>query len=155
MGAEDVYYQPDKAGKRLVILGRGLSVSSLAFIWRRNGRAVTIVEMLPELTVDQFSMHTLALIDQIEKLGIKVLTSTCVSEITTTGVSVTGPGGAQSAFRRHCRLRRRPEAAAGGSSRTREMRRRVPPDRRLRDAEEYLSCHTSRVDYCERYLIRH
>jgi 2,4-dienoyl-CoA reductase-like NADH-dependent reductase (Old Yellow Enzyme family)/thioredoxin reductase len=95
MGAEEVYYAPETAGKSLVILGGGLVGIELGIHMAQKGRDVTIVEMLPELSVDQYSMHTLALLEQIEKLGIKVLTSTCVSEITPSGVSVTGPAGAQ------------------------------------------------------------
>ncbi len=59
----------------------------------QNGRDVSVVEPLPQLSVDPFSMHTLALADQIKKLGIKVHTSTAVTEITETGVRVTGPDG--------------------------------------------------------------
>jgi 2,4-dienoyl-CoA reductase-like NADH-dependent reductase (Old Yellow Enzyme family)/thioredoxin reductase len=92
-GAEDVYYAPEKAGKNLVIIGGGLVGIELGIHMAQSGRAVTIVEILPELSVDPFSMHTLALHEQIKKLGITVHTSTCVNEITPSGVSVTGPAG--------------------------------------------------------------
>ena len=94
-GAEDVYYTPENAGKSLIILGGGLVGIELGIHMAQNGRKVTIVEMLPELSVDPFSMHTLALMEQIEKLGIKVMTSTCVKAITPEGVSVTSPEGPQ------------------------------------------------------------
>ncbi len=94
MGAEDIYYAPDKAGRSLVILGGGLVGVELGIHMAQNGRRVSIVEMLPELSVDPFSMHTLALMEQIEKLGITVHTSTCVNEITPSGVLVKGPNGA-------------------------------------------------------------
>jgi 2,4-dienoyl-CoA reductase-like NADH-dependent reductase (Old Yellow Enzyme family)/thioredoxin reductase len=93
MGAEDVYYSPEKAGNNLVILGGGLVGIELSIHMAQNGHGVAIVEMLPELSVDPFSMHTPALFDQIEKLGIKVYTSTAVTEITPTGILAKGPDG--------------------------------------------------------------
>jgi 2,4-dienoyl-CoA reductase-like NADH-dependent reductase (Old Yellow Enzyme family)/thioredoxin reductase len=93
MGAEDVYYHPEKAGKTLVILGGGLVGVELGIHMAMLGREVTIVEMLPELSVDPFSMHTLALNDQLEKLGLKIHLSTAVTEITPKGISAKGPDG--------------------------------------------------------------
>jgi len=93
MGAEDVYYHPEKAGGTLVILGGGLVGIELGIHMAMLGRRVTIVEMLPELSVDPFSMHTLALNEQIEKLGLKIHTSTAVTEITAGGVLAKGPQG--------------------------------------------------------------
>ncbi len=93
VSAEDVYYHPEKAGENVIILGGGLVGVELGIHLAMEGRSVVIVEQQPELSVDPFSMHTLALEDQIKKLGIKVLTSTTVNEITPTGVSVSGSDG--------------------------------------------------------------
>ena len=57
------------------------------------GRSVTIIEKLPELSIDKFSLHTLALRDQIKKLGIKIYTSTSAREITGTAVLADSPAG--------------------------------------------------------------
>lgn len=92
-GAENVYYHPEQAGQKLVILGGGLVGVELGIYMAQQGRDVSIVEMLPALSVDPFSMHTLALDDQIEKLGLKIYTSTAVTEITPNGISVKGPDG--------------------------------------------------------------
>jgi 2,4-dienoyl-CoA reductase-like NADH-dependent reductase (Old Yellow Enzyme family)/thioredoxin reductase len=96
LGAEDVYFHPEKAGKKLVILGGGLVGIELGLYMSGLGREVSIIEMLPQLSVDPFSMHTLALNDQIEKCGLHIHTSTAVTEITLKGVNVTGPDGAKS-----------------------------------------------------------
>ncbi len=93
LGAEDIFYHPEKAGKKLVILGGGLVGVELGIHLAQEGHEVSIIEMLPELTVDPFSMHTIALHEQIEKLGINVYTSTAVTEITPDGVRAQGPGG--------------------------------------------------------------
>ena len=66
MGAEEVYYHPEKAGKNLVILGGGLVGLELALHMQEKGRTVTVVEMQDHLTVDQFSMHTPALMLQLD-----------------------------------------------------------------------------------------
>ncbi len=93
MGAEEVYYHPEKAGHKIIILGGGLVAVELGIHMAQNDRRVTIVEMLPELSLGGFSMHTLALLEKIEKLGIKVYTSTVVSEITATGILAEAPDG--------------------------------------------------------------
>ena len=92
-GAVDAFLEPEKVGKTAVILGGGLVGVELGIFLAQKGRAVTILEKLPELSVDKFSMHTLALRDQIAKLGIKIYTSTTAAEITETAVWVKGPSG--------------------------------------------------------------
>jgi 2,4-dienoyl-CoA reductase-like NADH-dependent reductase (Old Yellow Enzyme family)/thioredoxin reductase len=93
MGAEEVYYHPERAGKRLVILGGGLVGIELAIHMGMGGHQVSIVEMLPELTMGDTGMHGIALFEQIEKYGINVHTSTAVSEITSDGIKAEGPDG--------------------------------------------------------------
>ena len=87
VSAEDAYYHPDKAGNTVVIIGGGLVGVELGIHLAMEGRAVAIVEMLEALTVCPFGFHTLALMEQIKELGIKVYTSTAVREITATGVT--------------------------------------------------------------------
>ena len=65
---------------------------------------VTIIEKLPELSIDKFSLHTLALRDQIKKLGIKIYTSTSAREITGTAVLADSPAGKLGASRRNSNL---------------------------------------------------
>ena len=86
-GAEDIYYHPEKAGNSVVIIGGGLVGVELGIHLAMEGRSVTIVEMLPDLSVSPFGFHTLALMEQIKSLGIAVHTSTSVHEITPEGVS--------------------------------------------------------------------
>ena len=93
IGAEDVYYNPEKAGQSVVVLGGGLVGIELGIYLASKGCSVSIVEMLPKLSVSPFGMHTLALFEQIEKLGINTYTSTTVSEITPAGISAKGPDG--------------------------------------------------------------
>ena len=93
LGAEDIFLQPEKTGKTAVILGGGLVGVELGIYLAQEGRSVTIIEKLPELSIDKFSLHTLALRDQIKKLGIKIYTSTSAREITGTAVLADSPAG--------------------------------------------------------------
>ncbi len=86
VSAEEIYYHPEKAGQSIIILGGGLVGVELGIHLAMQKRSVTIMEMMPKLSVDPFSMHTLALMEQIEKLGITIHTSTAAKEITASGV---------------------------------------------------------------------
>ena len=51
MGAEEVYYHPEKVGKRAVIIGGGLVGAELGiYLADSHGRDVTIVEMLDHIS---------------------------------------------------------------------------------------------------------
>ncbi len=91
--AEDVYLAPEKCGDSVVIMGGGLVGIELGLFLAELGKQITIVEMAPKLTVHEFSMHTLALMDQIEKRGLKILTSHAAKEVTEEGLIAAGPDG--------------------------------------------------------------
>ncbi|MDR0817665.1 MAG: FAD-dependent oxidoreductase [Clostridiales Family XIII bacterium] len=93
IGAEDLYYNPEKAGKDIVILGGGLVGIELGIFRASDDHNVTIVEMMPEFNLDPFGMHTLAVTAEIDRLSIKTHLSTAVQEITKDGVTVKGPDG--------------------------------------------------------------
>ena len=75
LGAEELYYDPEKAGKNVVILGGGLV-----------GRKCTVVEMLPDLNAGGNNLHALAVYWQMRKYGIHATTGTKALEITDKGV---------------------------------------------------------------------
>lgn len=93
LGAEEVYLAPEKTGKNVTILGGGLVGIELGIFLTGLGRKVTIVEMAPQLSVHEFSMHSLALFDQIEKCGITVHLATAAKEIYGGGVRVANAEG--------------------------------------------------------------
>jgi 2,4-dienoyl-CoA reductase-like NADH-dependent reductase (Old Yellow Enzyme family)/thioredoxin reductase len=112
-GAEEVYFSPDKAGERVVILGAGLVGLELGIFLAQSGRKVDIVEMLPTTIMDVAGMktsdminhpellapgvnivHGIALAQQIEKLeNLNVYTSTAVTEIDGSAVMVKAADG--------------------------------------------------------------
>jgi pyruvate/2-oxoglutarate dehydrogenase complex dihydrolipoamide dehydrogenase (E3) component len=77
---------PDLVGSTAVILGGGLSGIELAVFLSGLGRRVTIVEMMETLSDGGNPVHGLALINEINRYGIGVSTSTLATEISHDGV---------------------------------------------------------------------
>ena len=86
VGAEELYYAPEKAGKNVVILGGGLVGMELAIFLSMLGRKCTVVEMLPDLNAGGNNLHALAVYWQLRKYGIHATTGTKALEITDRGV---------------------------------------------------------------------
>ena len=93
MGAEDAYVRPEEVGRNVTILGGGLVGIELGIFLSDLGRKVTIVEMLPKLSMHEFSIHTMVLEEEIERTGMTIRLSTSAKEITPEGLSVSGPDG--------------------------------------------------------------
>jgi 2,4-dienoyl-CoA reductase-like NADH-dependent reductase (Old Yellow Enzyme family)/thioredoxin reductase len=92
--AEEIYYHPEKAGKRVVILGGGLVGTELGIHLAQMGKdSVTVVEMLPMLNDGGNLLQGVAIGIEIRKLGINVQLNTKALEIGETGVTVEGPDG--------------------------------------------------------------
>jgi thioredoxin reductase len=85
-GAEELYVSPEKAGKKVVILGGGLVGSELAVYLGDLGRDVTIVEMLPGLNSGENIVQGRAIAIEIDRLGTTLALGTKAVEITSNGV---------------------------------------------------------------------
>ena len=85
--AEDIYMNPEKAGKKLVILGGGLVGCELGIYMAGLGREVTIVEMAPSLNSGTNLLQGQSIGLQIAKLGIQVHLNTKVTKISPEGVT--------------------------------------------------------------------
>lgn len=86
IGAEELYLHPERAGKRLVILGGGLVGMELAVFMAMQGREVTIVEMLPTLNDGGNNLQGLSLSGEFEKYGVKISVACRALEIRENGV---------------------------------------------------------------------
>ncbi|MBA7586830.1 Cinnamate reductase [subsurface metagenome] len=86
LGAEEVYYHPETTGKNVVVIGGGLVGIELGIFLSGLGRKVTIMEMMDTLSDGGNPIHGLALVNEINKYGIKVTTSTRAAEINDKGV---------------------------------------------------------------------
>jgi 2,4-dienoyl-CoA reductase-like NADH-dependent reductase (Old Yellow Enzyme family)/thioredoxin reductase len=91
--AEEVYYHPEKAGKKVVILGGGLVGTELGIFLADRGRDVTVVELLPALNDGGNLLQGVAIGVELRRLGIRVLLNTKALEITNRAVAVQDPDG--------------------------------------------------------------
>jgi 2,4-dienoyl-CoA reductase-like NADH-dependent reductase (Old Yellow Enzyme family)/thioredoxin reductase len=92
-GAEEIYYDPDKAGERVAILGGGLVGAELAIYLAGMGRKVEIVEMAPELGDGGNRLHGLAIRLELARKNVTVNLSVKALEITDKGIVGEGTDG--------------------------------------------------------------
>ena len=93
--AEEMYYNVEKARKRVVILGGGLVGTELAIYLAKRGREVTIVEMAAQLDDGGNFLHGGAIKLELERLGVSVNLSVKAVKITDDAVVGEGVDGAQ------------------------------------------------------------
>jgi 2,4-dienoyl-CoA reductase-like NADH-dependent reductase (Old Yellow Enzyme family)/thioredoxin reductase len=86
LSAEELYIHPEKAGKRVVIIGGGLVGLELAVFMGMLGREVTVIEKMPVLNDGGNHLQGLALSGEIERYGIRISVATAVAEINDEGV---------------------------------------------------------------------
>ena len=88
--AQEIYADPGKAGKRVVIIGGGLAGSELAIYLAGIGRYVEIVEMAPALSDGRNMLHALAI--RLELARKKVIANLSVKAVEITGAGLVGDG---------------------------------------------------------------
>ena len=93
MLAEDVYRAPEKAGKRLVVLGGGLVGCELAIFMAGQGREVTLLEMASDFSFGENRLHGMSVRQELARLGVNVHLNTRVTAIGPEGVTAVGPEG--------------------------------------------------------------
>jgi 2,4-dienoyl-CoA reductase-like NADH-dependent reductase (Old Yellow Enzyme family)/thioredoxin reductase len=86
LGAEELYTYPEKAGKKVVILGGGLVGSELAIYLGSLKRDVTVMEMLPMLNAGDNILHGQAIGIELERAGAKLALGTRAVEVNAKGV---------------------------------------------------------------------
>jgi 2,4-dienoyl-CoA reductase-like NADH-dependent reductase (Old Yellow Enzyme family) len=84
--AEEAFLHPERIGKRVAVLGGGLVGIELAIFLAGLGRKPTILEMAETLNDGGNPLHGLALINEMKKCDIEVLTCTRAEEIDQKGV---------------------------------------------------------------------
>jgi len=68
MRALDMYFNMDKVGKKVVMVGGGLVGSEAGLHLAKNGHDVTIVEMLDKVAPDSYPMHRVAMVHEMDQL---------------------------------------------------------------------------------------
>jgi 2,4-dienoyl-CoA reductase-like NADH-dependent reductase (Old Yellow Enzyme family)/thioredoxin reductase len=86
ISAEKLYISPERAGKKIVILGGGLVGAELAIYMGDLGHDVTVLEMLPHLNAGDNTIQGQAIGIEIERLGTKLVLGTRAVQINEKGV---------------------------------------------------------------------
>ena len=86
IAAEELYMHPEKAGKRVVILGGGLVGTEMSVFLGMRGHACTILEMAPMLNYGGNMLQGQALSLEYPKYGIEICTGTRAVEVNAQGV---------------------------------------------------------------------
>ena len=91
--SEDIYYDPSRAGQRVVILGGGLVGTELAIYLAGMGREVQIIEMAPTLGDGGNMLQGLAIRLDLARKNVKVELSVTAREINEKGLIGEGAEG--------------------------------------------------------------
>ena len=87
-----VYGNMDKIGKRVALVGGGLVGCELGLHLAAHGHEVTVIEMQHMMAFETFGYYRNALLDEMDKRGIKQLLNAKCIEISTDGVKVMQKG---------------------------------------------------------------
>ena len=114
IGAEEAYADPDKVGKRAVILGGGLVGTELAVYLSTLGRTCTILEATDHYADGGSSMHFGTVREQLSRWKVETRFNTQAEKITPEGVACTDGSfiPADTVIYAAGRIRRSEEAAA-------------------------------------------
>ncbi|MDR1816226.1 MAG: FAD-dependent oxidoreductase [Clostridiales Family XIII bacterium] len=82
-------------GKKVVVIGGGLVGAEEALFLAKTGHEVTVVEMLPRIASESFGMYREALLLELDKEKVSLLTDTKCLGIEPGAARVQGPDGAE------------------------------------------------------------
>ena len=88
-----LYGNLDKVGKRVVVIGGGLVGCETGLHLAATGHEVTIVEMLERIAPEAFSMPRAALLDEMERRGVRQVLGHRCAQILANGVKVVDSNG--------------------------------------------------------------
>ena len=93
MPAEEVYINPEKVGKRAIIIGAGLVGMELAIYLSMLGKKAVMVEMLDKVNDGGNFQHMKAVWVELNKYGVEINLSTNAIEIDGSGILCNTPEG--------------------------------------------------------------
>jgi 2,4-dienoyl-CoA reductase-like NADH-dependent reductase (Old Yellow Enzyme family)/thioredoxin reductase len=93
-----LYRNLNKVGKKVVVIGGGLVGCETGLHLAATGHEVTIVEMLERMAPETFSMPRAALLDEMDKVGIRQILGNKCTEIRKNGVKVVSGKGEETLF---------------------------------------------------------
>ena len=86
LSAERAYLEPERIGREVLIIGGGLAGIELGIFLSALGHTVTTMEMMETLSDGGNPIHGLALLNEMKRYGMRVITSTRALAIEDTGV---------------------------------------------------------------------
>jgi 2,4-dienoyl-CoA reductase-like NADH-dependent reductase (Old Yellow Enzyme family)/thioredoxin reductase len=89
----EAYENPVQVGKSVVIAGGGLAGCEAGLFLAEAGRRVTVLEMQEKMAPDSYPMHRVALMIELEKVGVKLMPHTSCLAVTKKGVELAGDEG--------------------------------------------------------------
>jgi pyruvate/2-oxoglutarate dehydrogenase complex dihydrolipoamide dehydrogenase (E3) component len=87
MKALDVYSNLTRVGQRVVMVGGGLVGCEVGLHLAKNGKDVTVIEMLDRVAQDSYKMHRIGLIDEMERMLTYRTGLKCIS-VSSGGIAV-------------------------------------------------------------------
>lgn len=97
MHVPDTYWEPEKVGERVVIIGGGLAGCETGLHLAALGKSVTIVEMMDRLATDATESHRIALFGMMDG-RVHYYSRTLCTRITPTGITASGGDGSDRLF---------------------------------------------------------
>ncbi len=97
MQALDVYWNPEKVGKKVIMIGGGLVGCETGLHLAAQGKSVTLVEMMDRLAPDATESHRIALFGEMKKI-LTYHTGMRCTEITPKGIKAIDSEGAERFF---------------------------------------------------------
>lgn len=91
--ALEALQNPERTGRRVIIVGGGLVGCELALQLSHMSRQVTVVDRKPEVCRDASFLYREGLLMELEKAGVTVCNSTTCLSVEADGVRVQTPGG--------------------------------------------------------------
>jgi len=85
--------QPERVGRRVIVVGGGMVGSETALSLAGKGKQVTIVEMLPDICQEDEPLSQVAVKAKLAERGVKIVTNCRVTEVLDDGVRATDAGG--------------------------------------------------------------
>ena len=92
--AEEVYADPARAGRRVVVLGAGMVGIEMAIFLAMQGREVTLVEIMGQPNLENAAMHAMAVMKELRERKIPLRLNTKATRIRPDGAEIEGPEGA-------------------------------------------------------------
>lgn len=97
MQALDAYYNPDKVGNKIVMIGGGLVGCEEGLNLAASGKDVSIIEMRDELAPDAYRLHRVMLLEELKE-NTKTYCGYRCTRITPEGVIATTADGSETMF---------------------------------------------------------